>query len=669
MARKKQVRKQQGQVGQSGVHQHQADPMHSDRTQLDGVHEHLFLIKGHLIKTQKDGQHAHTLMDSLMGEEAQPHQHGIFIGEDLMDTSPGTPHDHAIMKDGVGQWDGPHRHDLELLDGTVITSLLPEDLMDVQLRKKLEIEIHAVVLSKDRFLTFERAAAWIDEHGFSEDKFTEHEDEFIFEQSPRAEFEESSLKTMELMDGVKAIVGIEKEDEEEEQEKPEAEDTEEESAFDSLQALLVSESPILTESQVEQLAALREDFARNLSMIKEAVTGALPLVLNVLESVAQADMQSMVALLDRTVANAQAAQSVLEKMKLPPVELTRDAHVSELIKHAGELSQEMAEVFDETSFDRLHLLLKSCALTFNKAAGKVWEEPKPVAKEAPKPAQTPVKKSMIPTKEMTRLEKQKALQERSEHFKIEVTSDASLMFPAGFAQDIEKFGDPVNLKFPCDTDARAKSSRKRFKQFSEEVYKSTDSRAAVNERIVRLSLGLGVEVELDPHDKLDAMLPTNILKSETDQSTEIDDQTQLNSAESEGTSAQVDKQFFVQLRKLAGEQRIVCGVVLEPDVTDLHGDTYDEETVRDAAWTFMEDFTNLGLMHDELINDKVRILESFIVPINMALPIDGGTFQVRKGTWLMTWRIKDDELWRQVKAGELTGFSIGAKAQVTNLRK
>jgi hypothetical protein len=57
-----------------------------------------------------------------------------------------------------------------------------------------------------------------------------------------------------------------------------------------------------------------------------------------------------------------------------------------------------------------------------------------------------------------------------------------------------------------------------------------------------------------------------------------------------------------------------------------------------------------------------------VAPINMALPVDGGSFNVRKGTWLMTWRIKDDELWEGVKAGEFTGFSIGAKAVVTSLR-
>jgi hypothetical protein len=35
---------------------------------------------------------------------------------------------------------------------------------------------------------------------------------------------------------------------------------------------------------------------------------------------------------------------------------------------------------------------------------------------------------------------------------------------------------------------------------------------------------------------------------------------------------------------------------------------------------------------------------------------------IRRGTWLLAVRVVDDELWQQIKAGELTGFSIGGSA-------
>ncbi len=41
-----------------------------------------------------------------------------------------------------------------------------------------------------------------------------------------------------------------------------------------------------------------------------------------------------------------------------------------------------------------------------------------------------------------------------------------------------------------------------------------------------------------------------------------------------------------------------------------------------------------------------------------------GKTMVKAGTWLMTVRIVDDKLWRKIKSGEITGFSIGGVASV-----
>ena len=45
------------------------------------------------------------------------------------------------------------------------------------------------------------------------------------------------------------------------------------------------------------------------------------------------------------------------------------------------------------------------------------------------------------------------------------------------------------------------------------------------------------------------------------------------------------------------------------------------------------------------------------------LLIEIGGVRLRKGTWLLAVRILSDELWEQVKGGELTGFSIGGSAR------
>jgi hypothetical protein len=110
-----------------------------------------------------------------------------------------------------------------------------------------------------------------------------------------------------------------------------------------------------------------------------------------------------------------------------------------------------------------------------------------------------------------------------------------------------------------------------------------------------------------------------------------------------------------------GEERFVLGVVLEPETVDAQKDIYSAAEVREAAHRFMEEYQNVGLMHRQLVNGKVKILESYVAPVD--LEIGGG--HVKKGTWVLAVRVEDDELWGQAKEGSLAGFSIGGSAQRT----
>lgn len=108
----------------------------------------------------------------------------------------------------------------------------------------------------------------------------------------------------------------------------------------------------------------------------------------------------------------------------------------------------------------------------------------------------------------------------------------------------------------------------------------------------------------------------------------------------------------------SGDERYVYGIVLEPETVDAQKDIYSAAEVRDAAHRFMEEYQNIGLMHRGLVNDGVKILESYVAPTEFEV---GGTL-VKKGTWLLAVRVQDEKLWQQVKAGELGGFSIGGTA-------
>jgi DNA adenine methylase len=108
-----------------------------------------------------------------------------------------------------------------------------------------------------------------------------------------------------------------------------------------------------------------------------------------------------------------------------------------------------------------------------------------------------------------------------------------------------------------------------------------------------------------------------------------------------------------------GDERFVFGIVLEPEVVDAQGDIYSAEEIGQAAHRFMEEFGGLGLMHQVRVNDQVKILESYLAPVDFEL----GGVAVKKGTWLLGVHVVSDELWGQVKDGTLSGFSIGGTAR------
>jgi hypothetical protein len=107
------------------------------------------------------------------------------------------------------------------------------------------------------------------------------------------------------------------------------------------------------------------------------------------------------------------------------------------------------------------------------------------------------------------------------------------------------------------------------------------------------------------------------------------------------------------------EERFVFGVVLVPNEVDAQGEIYSPDEVRKAAHSFMELFGGqLKLMHKGRPVDGVLVLETYLTKQKEAH--GGETFP--EGTWLLAVRVQDDALWKDVKSGAFTGFSIGGTA-------
>ena len=110
-------------------------------------------------------------------------------------------------------------------------------------------------------------------------------------------------------------------------------------------------------------------------------------------------------------------------------------------------------------------------------------------------------------------------------------------------------------------------------------------------------------------------------------------------------------------------ERLVTGIVADPVNVDSFGNIIPAHIIRIACLKFMEDYQNTGIAHHKdgqgipiLYNDKIVIVENWILRSDTV--ING--VMVPEGAWLLTCRIKDDDIWQDVLDGVFVGFSFEA---------
>ena len=118
-----------------------------------------------------------------------------------------------------------------------------------------------------------------------------------------------------------------------------------------------------------------------------------------------------------------------------------------------------------------------------------------------------------------------------------------------------------------------------------------------------------------------------------------------------GMSANVSK--FVELYK-DDEHQIVYGVVMSPELEDSQGDVVSAQDIETVAHRFLVEYRKHDVQHDER-DAAVETVESFIAPQDMLI----AGKPVLKGAWVLATHVSDRKLWKRVRKGEFTGYSIG----------
>ena len=122
---------------------------------------------------------------------------------------------------------------------------------------------------------------------------------------------------------------------------------------------------------------------------------------------------------------------------------------------------------------------------------------------------------------------------------------------------------------------------------------------------------------------------------------------------------------LLPVEKQDQDKQIVAGVVLEPGtkrdgtVDDSQGSVISAEEIERAAHLWLARFQNRGLQHKRIVNSKIEIYESYVTPVNMT--ISGR--KIKKGTWMLMYHVLDRALWKDIRKGKITGFSMGGFAK------
>ena len=138
--------------------------------------------------------------------------------------------------------------------------------------------------------------------------------------------------------------------------------------------------------------------------------------------------------------------------------------------------------------------------------------------------------------------------------------------------------------------------------------------------------------------------------------------------------AMAKQEKIVKFAKVDEEQRILMGLVLQPDQliyrVDEDGNEFEmffsAETIKDFSQNFFQSGFQLNskLEHDEPI-DGVTFVESWLVENPKVDKSAAFGLEYPKGSWLVSMKVDNDDIWNNyIKTGELKGFSIDGMVEL-----
>lgn len=123
----------------------------------------------------------------------------------------------------------------------------------------------------------------------------------------------------------------------------------------------------------------------------------------------------------------------------------------------------------------------------------------------------------------------------------------------------------------------------------------------------------------------------------------------------------------VELKEVDTEKRILMGAALIPNKQIYRRNKdkeyyifFSEETVRKASELFLmrSNQNNATYEHERKMLEGMSVVESWIIEDEKTDKSRLYNFNLPKGTWMISMKVNNDEVWKSVKDGEVKGFSI-----------
>jgi len=123
----------------------------------------------------------------------------------------------------------------------------------------------------------------------------------------------------------------------------------------------------------------------------------------------------------------------------------------------------------------------------------------------------------------------------------------------------------------------------------------------------------------------------------------------------------------IELKEIDSEKKILMGAALVPNKQILRADKdgkgyyiyFSEDTIKKASELFLmrSNQNNATLEHKEKLNG-MSVVESWVIDNPKMDKSKEYGFNLPKGTWMIAMKVNNENIWKDVKAGKVKGFSI-----------